>query len=216
MKKASKQLLAIGAVLSLGLVISTTPASATISKPAPEKPGKPSGDGEAPLGTTTTDVDVSLEASDNKITMVNAPKIEFSSTKINAGKINLASNSIKSGLRVLNPGKDEGYRVTAQIAKFGDKGTSAKPERLKGARMTLKNRIITAEDVNNQSKAPTGEENIELNDSDKNVMLADRGAGLGIFQLTYKDATLEIPDGNKPGTYSTVITWTLHETPNSN
>lgn len=214
MKKASKQLLAIGAVLSVGLVISTTPASATISKPTPEKPGKPSSDGEV-LGKTTTDVDVSLEASANKITIVDAPKINFSSTKINAGKINLTSNSIKDNLRVLNPGKDDGYIVTAKMADFADKG-DANSVRLKGARMTLHDRSITAADTNNQSKAPNGEENVELNSSEKNVMVAEHGAGLGIFRLTYKNATLEIPDGNKPGTYSTVITWTLQETPKSN
>ncbi|MFC6200956.1 WxL domain-containing protein [Lactiplantibacillus nangangensis] len=216
MKKASKQLLAIGAVLSLGLVISTTPASATISKPAPEKPGKPSGDAGTDKPTTTTHVDISLEASDNKITLVDSPTIDFKGTKIVAGKMNLTTNSIKDNLRVFNPGKADGYGVTARIAAFKDKSVANSEDSLKGARMTLKDRVITAEDTNNQSKAPIGEENVELNGDDKNVMTAKPGTGLGIFRLTYKDAMLEIPDGNKPGTYGTVITWTLTEAPKSN
>jgi len=214
MKKASKQLLAIGAVLSLGLVISTMPASATISKPAPEKPGKPSSDGETK--DTNTEIEVELQKSNVGITLGEAPLINFSSAKLTSGRINLTANSINGKIRVLNPGDEDGYKVGASISKFKDKNSvtsETTPERLKGAKFTVKNPTVTPEDSDNPSLAPKAKGDIELNGNIQNVMTADKNAGLGIFNLKYKDATLQIPDGNKAGAYTATVTWTLNNVP---
>ena len=216
MQKTSKQLLVLGAILSLGTIMSTMPVNAAVSKPSTEKPGAGNTLGDGGTSNQKTDVEVSLEKADGRIKLTEAPKIGFKSVKMNAGTIHLTADSVAGKLRILNPGLEDGYTVSASMAKFIDKksvGTSEAPERLKGAAITMQAGQVSAEDAANQSKAPAVSGPVTLNRDNTPMVTAKKGEGLGIFKVTYNNVTLDIPDGSKPGTYATTITWTLSETP---
>lgn len=216
MQKTSNQLLVVAAILSLGTIISTMPASAAISKPSVEKPGAGNTLGDNGTSNQKTDVEVSLEKSEGRIKLTEAPKIGFKSIKMNAGTMRLTADSIAGKLRILNPGLEDGYMVSASVAKFIDKksiGVSEAPERLKGAAITIQAGQVAAEDAANQSKVPTASDTVTLNRNNTPMLMAKKGEGLGIFKVTYNNISLDIPDGSKPGTYTTAITWTLSDTP---
>lgn len=211
MQKTSKQLLVFGAILSLGTIMSTMPVNAAVSKP-----GAGNALGDNGTSNQKTDVEVSLEKSEGRIKLTEAPKIGFKSIKMNAGTMRLTADSIAGKLRILNPGLEDGYTVSASMAKFIDKksiGVSEAPERLKGAAITIQAGQVAAEDAANQSKVPTASDTVTLNRNNTPMLMAKKGEGLGIFKVTYNNISLDIPDGSKPGTYTTAITWTLSDTP---
>jgi len=209
MQKASKQLLAISTVLGLGLVISTTPASATItSNPKPDNTAK-----------TQATVTLKQSEQDGAIRIEQAPNYEFNNLEISAFTKEYGATSVKNNLVVSNPGFESGYHVTAKISAFtkadvarkGDAGAA----KLTGADLFLTNGTVSAVEAENPSAVPLTTNNIHLTGTDNLMLNATAGTALGRHQLVHDKSAvrLRIPAGNKVGAYNATIVWTLNNTP---
>lgn len=222
MKKASKQLLAVGSVLGLGLVMSTMPASAanpstSTLKPAAEKPnaGKP---GQTDNDNRKiTDIQVELQDSHKGMTLNEAPKFTFPSFQVTTEKMEMNASAVTGKVQVSNPGLETGYDVTAKISGFKRAtraGTTEPWDDLKGAKLSLGVGKVTAEKLDNASTAPKpiGQ---TLNYESQKVLDAGPTDGLGTYNLTYqpKDVKLYLPDGAHTGSYSAQITWQFAAVP---
>lgn len=222
MKKASKQLLAVGSVLGLGLVMSTMPANAanpstSTLKPAAEKPntGKP---GQVVDDKKKfTDIQVELKESNKGMTLNEAPKFTFPSFQVTTEKMEMNASAVTGKVQVSNPGLEGGYAVTAKISGFERAkraGVTDPNDDLKGARLSLGVGKVTAENLDNASNAPKSM-GVTLNYASQKVLDAERTDGLGTYNLTYQpeDVKLYLPDGAHTGSYSAQITWQFADAP---
>lgn len=162
--------------------------------------------------TTTARVGLKTEDTD-KVTLTNAPDIDFGSQKIGTGALTLNATNIDDDyddITVSNPGLGTGWIVQVTATPFENEGE----QKLEGAELKFATGVPKAEDGNNQSTAPTGAA-ITLNESTQTVFSAAANAGIGIWNNTYSNAdfTLDIPAGNAAGDYTSTLTWTLADTP---
>ncbi|BDZ31709.1 WxL domain-containing protein [Lactiplantibacillus sp. WILCCON 0030] len=211
MKKASKHLLAVGAILSLGLVLSTTQANAA---PAPSKP-------EVQTSTDTTEATVTLKQSEKEgaIKIEQTPVYHFDNLEISAFSKDYTATSVEKNLTISNPGFESGYNVAARITDFIQKAGTRKGDpaasKLNGADFSITTGTIAAVEAGNLSGKPETFNDIHLNNTDTIIMNATAGNGLGRYSLTHDKSAVKlgIPGGNKVGSYKATITWTLRNVP---
>ncbi|WP_125707681.1 WxL domain-containing protein [Companilactobacillus zhongbaensis] len=126
-------------------------------------------------GSASTTATVGLQDDPNaKIELVKAPIFDFGSSLIGSKTLDLQAEKVDSPLQVNNPGKDSGWNVTLAGTPFKNADGS---KTLTGATFTL-NGVVSSEDTNNVSTAPTTS-SVEVNESAAPIFTAAANAGLG-------------------------------------
>lgn len=163
-------------------------------------------------GSTTATVGLETDP-DAKVQLTNAPVLDFGTQDIGGEKLTIPLVSADDALRVVNPGLLSGWNVNVKGTTFTDASTS---KTLEGATLIL-NGIVSSEDANNTSTAPSTKTALEVNEADAPVFTAASEAGVGNwlnkFDTSDSLATLNIPAGNSAGKYVSNLTWTLADAP---
>ncbi|APX73190.1 WxL domain-containing protein [Companilactobacillus allii] len=167
----------------------------------------------SPAPTTTNSTATITQT--GALNLDSAPSIDFGSQAYTVGETKYASSAIGSDLHVTNPGFASGWSVTVSATPFTDSATS---NTLKGTTLSLdssKAAPITADDSSNVSGLPSYVAPLTIGSSATEVESAGAGDGVGAYSTSYgaADASLNVPAGNLPGTYSSTLTWTLNDAP---
>ncbi|WP_334329766.1 WxL domain-containing protein [Companilactobacillus sp. HBUAS59699] len=160
--------------------------------------------------TTTAKVGLTSDETD-KVTLTNAPNIDFGSQKIGTEPLTLHAANVDDNITVSNPGLGAGWIVTLSSTPFTDGEKT-----LNNAELSFAPGTVKSEEDDNQSTAPTGAA-ITSNGADQTIFSALPNTGIGIWNNTYanEDITLDIPAGNLAGNYTSILTWTLTDGPAS-
>jgi len=211
MTKKTLQLLASVAVIAgLGLanVVTASAADAT-----------PSTQGTTANIELTGDDDE--EGTSGGILLKQAPTINFDKTEMN-GEKQVIEGSIEDKITVVNPGRDTGWNIV--VSSSGMKRADAATNLL-GSTYTISADALTndnaVEGVESSVASKIASDPVFATsltfdtESTPNQTVGNAAAngGLGTWNQTYKDATLNLSGGNIVGVYNDNLTWSLMNTP---
>ncbi|BDZ29864.1 WxL domain-containing protein [Lactiplantibacillus sp. WILCCON 0030] len=159
-------------------------------------------------GMTTAEVGLTQDPN-GQIMLTQAPSFNFGSGVLTAEEMTLTPVTTDE-LTVANPSLNTGWRVEVSATPFVDDDTSFT---LNSTDFTI-NGIVSPEDTKNPSVYPTNF-SVDVNPKPQVVLQAEKNTGLGIWHDSYSEgnATLTVPGGNQPGSYSSTMTWTLSSLP---
>lgn len=151
------------------------------------------------------------------LTIDNITHLTFGTQQLSSKKEVYKTSSVKPNVQVTDQrGVGTGWNLMVTSSKF----STEEGQELKGAFLKFeKGRVGTTED--NTSDAPLANEvSFELSNDPMIIMSASEDAGLGtwvnrLFNEGNTDnlVSLEVPSGNKVGTYSANLDWTLSDAP---
>ncbi|ETY73463.1 WxL domain-containing protein [Lactiplantibacillus fabifermentans] len=194
MQKFVKQLMVVGAVVSVGVSTCTTLVSAATEQPS----------------------EAQVELTAGELQLISAPDFNFGKQKMNGQTITTDAESVKDVVKVINPGSVGGWRVAAHLE-------DGKLNNFKGMQLTVKpknEKINYSPDDKGKVTADTNmpkivRDSMTLSNEDQNIISASENSGLGTFTLTFDetDASLVIPGDVQPGVHDSKIVWSLLNTP---
>lgn len=137
----------------------------------------------------------------------------FSFTQAEGGLSGTFSDATEKNVQVSDKrGTGEGWDLVLSISPFSDTDKV-----IKGSAITLPG---TAEkgSINNTSADITAKNNsgVLVNSAaptQLSIATAAKDEGLGTWLVKFQNASMEIPEGNAAGNYSSTFTWTLTSTP---
>ncbi len=235
MTKKTLQLLATTALLA-GLGFNTVTASAATVNPAEKDATSISKDTQASVSLTGGGDEGGNAA--GGIHLITAPNVAFSGTltgdkqtlsEVTFDNKNFADDSVaKAGtLVVANQGYETGWTVQVSAGAFNLTNPAAKDANvtkdskvLAASQLVLDASKVSPKEGANQSASPLGNK-VTLNSDGTTgnlpIFQASAGKGIGTWISQFDKATssFEIAAGNKAGNYTSKLTWTLANTPDT-
>lgn len=162
-------------------------------------------------------------AGDGALALVTAPSYTIKGGELGGSKaLKLAGTADgNTPVQTVNPGLKTNWGVTVKSSQFA---TTTGTE-LQGAVLTLTKTGIASSTGSASSTAPTAEDSIALNGdgtSEQSVVKATgnenitgdaKAVGVGTWNTNFDTASLDVPDGNTAGDYTSNLTWTLKNAP---
>ncbi|MBP2097276.1 WxL domain-containing protein [Enterococcus rivorum] len=179
---------------SKGNILLTTDETAT----PPVEPGEEPDDG------TTTGMTGSL-------TIDYVPNFNF--VQAQGGLSGTFSDTKTKNVQVTDKrGTGSGWNLDVSITPFKDSDKV-----IKGATITLPGTAEKGNQVNTSEAITTQENSNIMVNSDVstpiNIAMAGKNEGMGTWLVKFQNASMDIPEGNVLGNYSSTFTWTLSSTP---
>lgn len=141
---------------------------------------------------------------------ISATDIKFNTIDLNTGQ---NSATAENTITVEDPtGTRAGWNVTARAENFvsedGEKELS-----LGKINFIIKNVSSNRIMIISGNKAPAGVGNpVQLDQTDKKILIAEKGSGMGKFQIN-PEYSLRIPGDSPTGNFSSKVTFTLFQGP---
>ncbi|MFC6206714.1 WxL domain-containing protein [Levilactobacillus tongjiangensis] len=239
MTKKTLQLLATTALLA-GLGFNTVTASAATVNPAEKDATSVSKQTQASVSLTGGGDEGGNAA--GGIHLISAPNVAFTGTLTGDkqtlhdvtftnelfGDKTKAPKELKDGALVVgNQGYETGWNVQVSADAFNlnnpvakDANVTKDSKVLAASQLVLDASKVSATDDNNQSNSPLGNKvTLESDGSTGNLPIfqasAGKGIGTWISQFDKATSSFEIAAGNKAGNYTSKLTWTLANTPDT-
>jgi len=156
-----------------------------------------------------------VPATESKLELTQAPSVTFNGEIKDQQAISgLVADTVTGSLKVLNTGNTAGWTVNVAVGDFKNTDSSSTAPALKGVVLHF-----TPGSVNNLddsvSSAPVGLGAVLKDTTPQPIFKADAGNGIGTWEQKHSadNITIDVPNGNEPGSYQADLTWTLANGP---
>ncbi|MBC1403149.1 WxL domain-containing protein [Listeria booriae] len=213
-----------GACLSLlnptGAVVSAAEASSATSEASITLSGGSTTPTPIDSGETINSEDGEVTGNSGPLSIDYVPNFIFGDVSIGGGTTKVVDQNSNPFVQVSDHrGTGAGWSLKLAATPFINNDVEG--EELLGTEITLKNMIPEAVDANNVSGAPTtNEQTFGTSDMSSKVIMNAKGSdGMGSWKGKFQtlegenSVELTIPTGNKMGSYTSTLTWSLSDAP---